>query len=55
MTVTTDPDPHLTEDTHQTNDGRERREAEELVESLKAGRRSRRWPVAVLGAVVGAE
>ena len=54
MTVTTDPDPHLTEDTHQTNDGRERREAEELVESLKAGRRSRRWPVAVLGAVVGA-
>lgn len=52
MTLTTDPD--LRESTDPPTDGRERREVEELVHSLKAGRRSRRWPVALAGAVVGA-
>ena len=54
MTLTTDPDAHLEATADPPTDGRERREVEELVESLKAGRRSRRWPVALVGAVVGA-
>ncbi|MEM7284889.1 MAG: peptidoglycan-binding protein [Actinomycetota bacterium] len=52
MTLTTDPD--VLDGVDPPSDGRERREVEELVQSLRAGRRHRRWPVALLGAAVGA-
>ena len=52
MTLTTEPD--IRPNADPPSDGRERREVEELVETLKAGRRSRRWPVALVGALAGA-
>ncbi len=52
MTLTEEPQARPTD--VPTNDGRENREAAELIQALAAGRRSRRWPIALVGAVVGA-
>ena len=52
MTLTTEP--HVQDHGAPSTDGRERREVEELVASLKAGRRARRWPIALAGVAVGA-